>query len=439
MDYLYMAGSLMRELSTNRLRRFLSVLGVIIGTGAVIASLAVVEGGRYQLYSYLNKLGANVVFIQDQYVPPNSLGMPARMLEDVLPKEGDAAGEKTPPPLETASLIPVFADTLSEDDIAFLKNRFTDAVHLVPQMLNRCDIGAVGGKPLRGLVEGSTPEGAAVRELKVAKGRYLCGEDMRQAEKVCVLGAEMAEKLFPAGSALGQDVVIFGSQWRVVGLLAPKGSLMRFDYDRLVIVPLSSMQKRAGAGLINAILIQARNAEAALRIRAELLPEVLRCLHKREAGDFTVFCQDELVKQKEQTQKTFRVLTVSIAAFSMLVSGIGIMNIMLVSVRERRRDIGVWKAVGATDADVLMYFLFESVLTCLVGGGMGILLGVFLGTEATGLIATTVAGTEGWVPVFKLQFFVLATGAAALTGLVSGIFPAYIAGRLEPVEALRYE
>ena len=129
----------------------------------------------------------------------------------------------------------------------------------------------------------------------------------------------------------------------------------------------------------------------------------------------------------------------SIAAFSLLVSGIGIMNIMLVSVRERTREIGIWKAVGATDRDVLSYFLAESVMTCFTGGVLGIFLGIFLGSRASGMIASTVVETADWQPVFKLEFFVLSVGVSILVGLLSGIFPAYVAARLEPMEALRYD
>ena len=145
------------------------------------------------------------------------------------------------------------------------------------------------------------------------------------------------------------------------------------------------------------------------------------------------------MRQREKTLDVFQVLSVSIAAFSLLVSGIGIMNIMLVSVRERMREIGIWKAVGATDGYVLVYFLTESVLTCLFGGALGILLGFYLGSEATDLIAGSVSDAIEWTPVFKIHYVAIAFGTSAFVGLLSGIFPAYVAARLEPSAALRYE
>jgi len=231
---------------------------------------------------------------------------------------------------------------------------------------------------------------------------------------------------------------MLGSRWRVVGVLAQKGTMMRFDYDRLIIVPITSLQERTGVDMVNALLIQARDGEAASRIRTELKAEVLARLHGRDPEEIRIFCQDDLVAQYGRTMSTFRILTISIAAFSLLVSGIGIMNIMLVSVRERTREIGVWKAVGATDADVLSFFLAESVLTCVLGGTIGIFLGVLLASEASGFVANSVSEMSTWTPVFHPVFFGLSLGTTILVGLLSGIFPAIVAAHLEPTEALRY-
>jgi putative ABC transport system permease protein len=451
-DYLYLTGSLMRELKTNRLRRLLSILGVIIGTGAVIASLAVVEGGRDRLYMYLNRLGANVVILEDRYEQPitrilreEARGDRPQGQEPGMAGNGGARGPGDESPsrasqgLDTSGMAPTFADTLSAEDIEALKRRFPEALNVIPQLLSREAVGAPGERPVKAVVEGSTPEAAAARQLGVSSGRYLCAEDIQKGEKVCVLGSALARKIFRGREPLGRDVVAVGSRWKVVGVLEPKGSLMRYDYDQLMLVPLPALQERNGGKLINAVLIRARTAEGALQIRARILKEVLGCLHNRNEEDFSIFCPEELVQQKQQTLKTFRVLTASIASFSLLVSGIGIMNIMLVSVRERRREIGIWKAVGATNEDVMIYFLSESILTCVVGGILGILLGVFMADKTSNVIAGSMAEAEGWIPIFRPAFFLLATGAAALVGLVSGLFPAYLAAQLDPVEALRNE
>ena len=444
MDYLSLFGKLLRELNVNRLRRLLSIIGVIIGTAAVISSLAVVEGGRSQLYAYIEKLGVNVVFLEDRFEPEAmfeardeareavmrdglSVPNPEKLYDKAFPGNAAAGG---------GGLVRR-ADTLTLEDIDFLRRRFPQALSIVPQMLKWTEAGPVGGKPFSVQVEAGTPEGAEIRNLRTGQGRYLRAGDLDSAAAVCVLGAGAARKFFGDRPALDREVSAFGARWRVVGVLDPKGSLMRFDYDDLVIVPLTAMHQRVGMRMINAVLIQARDTAAALTIKSELLDEVLARLHHRKREDFQVFSQDELMRQKEETLRTFKVLTVAIAALSLLVSGIGIMNIMLVAVRERVREIGVWKAVGATDGYVLVYFLAESVLTCLVGGVLGIFLGVFLGRGASGFIASTVAETTTWTPVFKPQFFLLSVGTAVFVGLASGIFPALMAARLEPSEALR--
>lgn len=456
MDWLYTGGALFRELNANRLRRLLSILGVIIGTGAVISTLAVVEGGRSQLEGTLEKLGVNVVFLEDRYepaelrteVPSPGEGPPPRNAPFAAPGADGLAQKKQMKNAikETVMLggsrlgrtIPR-ARTLTAQDIDFLRIRFPGAARIEPQMLHRAKLGGAGEKPFSASVEGGTPAGAGIRNLRLSEGRYLYDADVENAARVCVLGSAMAAKLFGPGSAVNSSISALGTRWRVVGVLEPKGSMLRFDYDELIAVPLTALQERTGRSMINGVLIGAKGTEEALQIHAGLLDEVLPRLYDRKREEFRTFCQDKLMEQHTKTLRTFKTLMVSIAAFSLLVSGIGIMNIMLVSVRERTRDIGIWKSVGATDGDVLCYFLGESVLTCLVGGALGIMLGMFLGVQATGLIARSIDETAGWVPIFRTRFLLLSFGTAALVGLLSGLFPAYIAARQEPIEALRYE
>jgi putative ABC transport system permease protein len=339
---------------------------------------------------------------------------------------------------DPTAVVPV-SGTLSLEDVDFLRRRFPEAMAIEPLMIRWADVGRIGERPFSARIEGGTPIGADIRNLRVARGRYLVPSDVDRSEKVCVLGDEMARRLFGNHLAVDRSIAMFGSRWTVVGVLEPRGSMMRFDYDRLIITPLTSMHERVGMEVVNALLIRAADKGAALGIRDQILDEMLARLHRRKAEDFRIFCQDELIRQHDKTLRTFRILMFSVAAFSLLVSGVGIMNIMLVTVRERTREVGIWKAVGAADNDVLMYFLGESVLTCMVGGALGVLLGIVLAAEAAGFVADTVAETATWAPVFRPQFFVLSFGTAALVGLLSGIFPAYIAARLEPVEALRYE
>lgn len=446
-----MLGSLARDLAANRLRRGLSILGVIMGSAAVIASLAVMEGGREHIHWFIDRLGVNLLFLEDMYEPPSVSVATA----DAIIKGGGSPQKSRGPEADAKRSLAgrLFGgrpgalsrdetpgpQTLTIKDMRALERRFPDAIRIEPQLLLRADAARVGERATRVTVEGGTLAGAAIRNLAPTHGRYLDALDIENGRAVCVLGSGLAGKLFPSGAAMGEYIVLFGARWRVVGTLEPKGSVMKFDYDDRVFVPITALQERTGMNIINGVLFQARDTASALKMRGAVEEAAGEMLPDRKPEELRVFCQDELLAQKEQTLQTFKILAACIAAFSLIVSGIGIMNIMLVSVKERTREIGVWKAVGATDRDVLNYFLLESALTCAIGGVLGVALGVFLGAEAARFIARTVTETQGWAPVFKPSFFALSLGAATLVGLVSGIFPAVSAARLDPSEALRYE
>ncbi|MBT3194125.1 MAG: ABC transporter permease [Verrucomicrobia bacterium] len=455
MDWVYTTGALFRDLQTSRVRRLLSILGVVIGTAAVISSLAVVEGGREQLRAHLEKLGVNLVVLEDRFRPDipreyedqlkslqtesvltagQGYGTPSEKIDakNRMHEDGMLSG------LDAGSAA-VVSGVLRLGDVKHLRKRFLNATLVEPITMQWAQVGQVGARPFGARVEGGTPHGAIVRDLRVREGRYLLPMDVDRSEKVCVLGVDMAKRLLGEGHAVGRYISMLGSRWRVIGILERKGTMMRFNYDRLIIVPITAMHERTGVEVVNALLFQARDKEAASIIRHELLGEVMACLPGRMEEDFSVFSQDDLAEQHDETLRTFKILTICVAAFSLLVSGIGIMNIMLVSVRERTHEIGVWKAVGATDLDILSYFLAESVLTCLLGGGLGILLGVVLAADATGFVASSVAEISSWKPIFCPEFFVLSLGSTVVIGLLSGIFPAIVAARLEPTEALRYE
>jgi len=455
MDWLYMGGTLLRELRTNRVRRILSILGVVIGTAAVISSLAVVEGGREQLRLHLEKMGINMVLLEDRYRPE-----PVRLFQDVYETEQRQAAaieDAQPDEIEKKIILKSRAspgaaagqdpsgdgipmpEVLRMRDVEALRARLPEAALIEPVAMDYAEVGLTGTRPRVALVEGGTALGAVIRNLAVREGRYLIPSDTERSEQVCVLGSRIAEEIFKGAPAVGRRLSMLGSQWRVVGVLQPKGTMMRFDYDRLIQVPITSMHERRGIEMVSALLVQARDNDGALALRDRLHHEVMARLRDRDPEEIRVFCQQELIEQHATMLRTFRILTISVAAFSLLVSGVGIMNIMLVSVRERTREIGIWKAVGATDADVMAHFLSESVLTCAIGGTLGILLGVLLASEAAGFVASTVAETSGWSPVFLPVFFGLSLGTSVAVGLVSGLFPALVAARLEPTEALRHE
>lgn len=438
MDWIYTGGTLVRSLNTSRLRRFLSILGVVVGIAAVISTLSVIEGVQQRLYFHLDKLGSNIVFMSDRYDPYKTLS------SDYLSSVDEHYKEDDDELYDIKEMDPFFQeipklDVLAMKDIDFLTKRFSGAIEIDPQMIHWTSVGRTGEKPVPAWIQGGTPAGANIRNMKIDQGRYICDHDIDKSERVCVLGADAAYKIFENESPLNKNITLLGVRWRIVGVLKPKGGMMYFNYDDLIIVPLTALHEETGMGIVNGLLIRASSPESALKIHKELTDEVMARLNNRDRDDFRVFSQEQLREQKMLILRTFKIMSFAIAGFSLLVSGIGIMNIMLVSVRERTREIGIWKSVGATDSDVMLYFLAESMLTCLIGGVFGVILGIFLGSQAATLIAVSIAEISEWTPVYNSSILLLAIGSASLVGLLSGIFPAYLAARLEPMEALRYE
>jgi len=404
-----------RGMFRHKLRLLLSLIGVVIGTAAVIASVAVVEGGRREVWHSLDELGANIVFLRDRGEINSWIGSGPR-------------GEQWSS----------WQDMLTLSDIDSLKAKLSGIIAIEPQLID-WDFAHYRNQELDTEIEGSTEAGKAIRHLKMSGGRYISREDIESKAKVCVLGSTVAEKLFGDQNPLGKSILMYQSPFRVVGTTRPKGSLRGFDYDRKIIVPITTAQQRSGTSAVNAILIQARDAPAALALKNRLPEAVLEILRGRKADELHIFCQDELQEKRRKILATLKAVVMSIAGISLVVSGIGIMNIMLVSVVERTREIGIRKAVGAKERDIVYQFLLDSVLICITGGILGIPLGIFFAWQASRGAALVFSETGHWSPVFSPLFFILALGCALVVGILAGLFPAYKASKLDPADALRHE
>jgi putative ABC transport system permease protein len=393
------------SLRSNKLRAALTMLGVIIGVAAVIALLSIGNGVSASINQEINAIGTNLILISTDR--DNSDGYPTLTLADVA----------------------ALSDQLRVPDVTEVAATAGGAFAVT-----------AGGNSTRTSVEGVTANYFRVNNLdEFGAGDTLTDNDVDTQARVAVIGDQVAQDLFPDSFPVGQSVKINGASYEVVGVLAASGSAFS-STDSSVYVPISTAQARLvtnrtrqGEKAVDSIVVQAASAEvneAAL----EQITAVLREEHGiayADEDDFRLFSQSDLLDTAGQITGMLTAFLGAIAGISLLVGGIGIMNIMLVSVTERTREIGIRKAVGALRRDILTQFLLESVVLSLIGGIVGIILGWAIATVAGRVIDLEAPLALGTV--------LLATGFATAVGLVFGIYPAWRAAGLRPIEALRYE
>jgi putative ABC transport system permease protein len=396
----------LRSLARNKMRTCLTMLGIVIGVAAVIAMLAVGRGAGESMRSSIASLGTNVINIF-----PGGRGQgPARM-------EAGAAGR------------------FHEEDAEAL-GREADAVLYVTPVARTAAQVKAGGMNWRTQVLGAWPEYLLIRQWGLASGSGYGRAEERGGAKVCVIGRTVADNLFGPGSdPVGESIRVGNLPFRILGVLESKGqNSFGQDQDDILLAPFSTVQKKIlGATYVNSMMASAVS-EAAMPEAAEQITAILkRRLRVAEGAepDFTVRTQTEIAEAASSMSRTLTVLLSSIAGISLLVGGIGIMNIMLVSVTERTREIGLRLAVGARGRDILLQFLVESVAISLLGG----ILGIVLGAGASAALATS----QGWAVQVTPSSVAVAFGFSAATGIFFGWWPARKAARLNPIDALRYE
>lgn len=398
------------SIAANKTRTFLTVLGIMIGVGAVIAMLAIGQGAQSSITGQIESVGTNMMIIM----------------------RGNTAAEvKNPRPL-TLSDAKALANPLRAPSIS----------NVAPLILGQTEA-ASGPETLDVTVFGVTSGYDQVINLPLQEGSFITASDCDSRASVAVIGPEAAERLLGKSTGVvGQTIRLNGYPFRVIGVAAAKGGSQFDSPDLNFYVPLTTMQLRINqnmdAGNVSFIYVKTRDAEssaAATREATTILRETHR-LSARQPNDFTVTKQEDLLSMANSITSVFTIFLSGIAAISLLVGGIGIMNIMLVSVTERTREIGLRKAMGARSWDIMLQFLTESVLLSLLGGLIGICLGWLLG-KLVGFIAAQ-SGTV-LTPVVSLGSILLATLFSMAVGVFFGWYPASRAARLEPVEALRYE
>jgi putative ABC transport system permease protein len=396
-----------RALGRNKLRSLLTALGIIIGVACVIATIGIGEGARLQTENQLKSLGTNFLMI-----------FPGAMTSSGA-RSGWGSNSK-----------------LSSDDVEAIRREVATVAYVSATIRTVAQV-IYGNQNWSTSIQGGEVDWPLIRSWNVASGQFFTDQDNRTAAKVCVLGRTVATNLFGNEDPIGKTIRIKNIPFRVSGVLEAKGgSMMGQDQDDIVVAPYETVRKKImGTTAVGAILTSASSNELVDAAQAEITA-LLRQRHRinkalGQDDDFMMRSQTEMLAQAEAQSRTMSTLLWSIAGVSLLVGGIGIMNIMLVSVTERTREIGVRMAIGAKGGDIRAQFLVEAVALAITGGAVGIGLGVG--------IQHFVARVAGWPVALEPTAIGLAFAFSAVVGVTFGFYPALKASRLDPIEALRYE
>lgn len=397
-----------RALWVNKMRSSLTMLGIIIGVGAVIAMVAVGTGASRKISEQISSIGSNLLII----LPGSTTAGGVRM------------GAGSQPTLSLADAEAIFKECSAVSDVGPVLGGVAQIVY--------------GHMNWSTGVTGTTPGMLEVRDWRLSSGRPFTEQDVKSATKVALLGQTVVDNLFGDQNPVGQTIRIKNVPFTVIGVLAPKGqSPQGQDQDDAIYVPVTTAQKKLFGtqfpGMVRIIMIKAKSTEDLAPAETQIT-ELLRQRHHigpKQDNDFTVRNLTQIMQAAEQSTRVMTLLLGAIASVSLLVGGIGIMNIMLVSVTERTREIGIRMAIGAKTWDIRLQFIIEALTLSLIGGVLGIVIGV-----STAVILSSVSG---WPAVVSVLSILLAFSFSGFIGIFFGFYPAYKASLLNPIDALRYE
>lgn len=412
MNYQHLLKIALRAIAANKMRSFLTALGIIIGIAAVITMLAIGQGSKASIKANIAEMGSNMIMISP------GADMRGGVRQDASSME-----------------------TLKQADYQSIKED-CNYISAISPTVNSSGQWIYGNNNTQSSIYGVNQDYLSIRQLKVADGEMFTDTDIKAAAKVCILGQTVVDYLFPDGSdPIGQVVRFNSIPFRVVGVLQKKGyNSMGLDQDDLVLAPYTTVMKRILAQTYLGGIVCSAITEEASQPAQDQISEILRRNHKlkdatetteADEDDFNIRSQEEISSMMNSTMSTITILLGSVAGISLLVGGIGIMNIMYVSVTERTREIGLRMSVGARGIDILNQFLIEAILLSVTGGIIGVILGVSLSLSLNAFlhIATQI---EPWS-------IIMSFAVCTFTGVFFGWYPAKKAARLDPIEAIRYE
>ena len=408
MNFLQTVNEAWNSLYSNKMRSILTTLGIVIGVAAVIAMIAIGTGAQDTILNQISGVGTNLLFIFEG-------------------NEEDSSINVSPLTIQDANAI--------EDAFA------APHVELVAPVIQGSGNIKFSGETKSTQIFGVTPNFQTVRNYELTEGEFISEENVNGRASVVLIGVDVAEQLFGQSENLvGETVTIDGQPFRIIGVLAPKGGGQFGSQDNVVLIPITTARSRLMTreqGKVDIIYLKAISADSVPEATSEV-QEILRKRHRTDLGedDFTIYSQQDFLTLASSITNVFKIFLSGIAGISLLVGGIGIMNIMLVSVTERTKEIGLRKAIGAKKKDILIQFLTESSLLSMMGGILGIILGWIISA-----LVGSFASTQGvaFQPQVDLGAILLATVFSTAVGLFFGIYPANKAANLEPVEALRHE
>jgi putative ABC transport system permease protein len=395
-----------RALVRNKLRAILTMLGIIIGVGSVIAMLAIGQGSKKKIRDQMSSMGTNMIMVMPNFQRRGGVSLGASV-----------------------------SQVLKYSDVVALRNEATDLSAVSPEIRASGQI-IYSNQNTQTTIYGVTEEYLSIRKLTIKSGRIFNANEIRSMAKVCILGKTVVDNLFGSGmDPLGLSIRIKNLPFQVIGVLESKGeSGMGQDQDDLIIAPYTTVQSRlANIDYINSIYASAVSEEKSAAAQAEV-EQIMRSSHRLKESaenDFRIMSQSELIQTVSSISDVMTYLLGAIAGISLLVGGIGIMNIMFVSVTERTREIGLRMSIGGRGKDILRQFLVESMLLSILGGALGVIFGVAVAKIAGSLMSSpTVVSTQSVVLAFAVCFAI---------GVFFGWYPAKKAAGLNPIDALRYE